>query len=129
MEIASLLLLISNLSLDEPTRAPKLVDNMVMVDHNLSGGVISSLYPENSDATRGINPSTIEESPPETLHKMTSEEEEPQISIVNLYSPIEEGTEIAESEEPELCPGQFTLNKPKEEFRPLPMTTPSHTPK
>ena len=37
-DITSLLLPISNLSLDEPTHVPELVENMVMVDHDLSGG-------------------------------------------------------------------------------------------
>ena len=37
-EITSPLLPISDLSLDEPTHTPELVENLVMVDHNLSGG-------------------------------------------------------------------------------------------
>ena len=75
MEISSLLLLIFDLSLNEPTCKPKLVENMVMVDHDLSGGVISSLYPENSDTIRGINPSTTKVFPQEALHKMIPKEE------------------------------------------------------
>ena len=126
MEIASLLLLISDLSFAELTHVPELVENMVMVDHNLNEGVISSLYPENGDTARGINPSTTEESSSDALHE-TTPEEEPRISIVDLYLPIKEGMELAESElEP--CLGQFTLNKPKEEFQSFPTTPPSHTP-
>ena len=116
MEVASLLLPISDLSLDEPTRMSKLVENMVMVDHDLNEGVISSLYPENGDTTGEINLSTTEEPPSYALLETTPEGEEPQISIVNLYSPIKEGTEPVESE-PEPCLGQFTSNKPEEEFQ------------
>ena len=116
MEVASLLLPISDLSLDEPTCMSKLVENMVMVDHDLNEGVISSLYPENGDTTGEINLSTTEEPPSYALLETTPEGEEPQISIVNLYLPIKEGTEPVESE-PEPCLGQFTSNKPEEEFQ------------
>ena len=98
---------------------------MVMVDHDLSEGVISSLYPENSDTIRGINPSTTKVFPQEALHKMIPKEE-PRISIVNLNLPIKEGMEPVNSE-PEPCLGQFTMNKPKEEFQTSPMTPSSHS--
>ena len=42
---------------------------MVTVDHDLSGGVISSLYPENGDAVKGTTPSSTKENP----YKMTCE--------------------------------------------------------
>ena len=125
MEIASLLLPISDLSLNKLTHAPELVENMVMVDHDLSGGVISSLYPENGendDTARGINPSTTEVFPQEVLHE-TTPEEEPRISIVNLYSPTMEGMELVISE-PEPYLGQFTSNQPKEEFQSSPRSCP-----
>ena len=52
-------------------------------------------------------------------------EEEPRISIVDLYLPAMEGTELAELElEP--CLGQFISNEPKEEFQPSPLILPSH---
>ena len=37
-EITSLFLPISDLSLDKPTHALELIENMVIVDHDLSGG-------------------------------------------------------------------------------------------
>ena len=49
---------------------PEINENMVTVDHNLSGGVISSLHPENSDAVEGITPSSTKENP----YKTTCEE-------------------------------------------------------
>ena len=140
-EITSPLLPISNLSPDKPTHVPELVENMVTVDHDLSGGVISPLYSENSDDAEEINFSITEESPSDTLLKTTPDketltsiidlysanEEEPQISLVNLYPPIKEGTESVESE-PEPRPGQFTSNSPEGDFQTLPSTLPSHTP-
>ena len=107
MEITSLLLLISNLSPDEPTCVPELIDNMVTVDHDLSGGVISSLYPEKGDAIEETTPSSTKESPYKTtceedddddneeiipsefssdaLHEMTPDEEII-TAIIDLYS-------------------------------------------
>ena len=115
---------------------PGTIKNMVTVDHDLSGGVISSLCPKNGDDTREIHSSatnddeetnfTTEESPSNTLLEMTPEDK-PQISTVDFYLPIEEGMELAESElEP--CLGQLTSNSPKEDFQSIPLTPPSHEP-
>ena len=52
------------------TCAPESNKNMVTVDHDLSGGVISSLYPENGDVVEGTTPSSTKENP----YKMTCEE-------------------------------------------------------
>ena len=119
-----------------------------MVDHDLSGGVISSLYPENHDTEKENPykttceevdneevypkklPSTIllETSLFDTLPEMTSKDrtptvssdlpptntEEPLISIVNHFSPQEDGAETT---------------KPKKEDPPLPwIFSPSHEP-
>ena len=86
-----------------------------MADHDLSGGVISSLYPENSDAAEGITPSStkentykmtceevddhevypeklpsatlLETTPTDNLDLPSAKKEEPLISIVDHFSP------------------------------------------
>ena len=155
MKITSPLLPISDLSLDEPACMPELIKNMVTVDHDLSGGVISSLYPENGDAFEGITPSSTKENPykttceevddqevypeklPSTIFlEMTpttssdlhsANKEEPQISVVDHYLPKKEETEITE---PELgpCLEQSTSDSLRENPQPLPIP-PSHEPK
>ena len=70
MEIPSLLLLIPDLPLDEPAHMPELIENRVTVDHDLSGGVISPLYPGNGDTVKGTAPASTKENP----YKTTCEE-------------------------------------------------------
>ena len=113
---------------------------MVTVDHDLSGGVISSLYPENGDAFEGITPSSTKENP----YKTTCEEVDDQevypeklpsaiflemtpITSSDLHSANKEETEITE---PELgpCLERSTLDSPRENPQPLPIA-PSHEPK
>ena len=141
MELTSLLLPISDLSLDEPACTPELVENMVMADHDLSGGVISSLYPENSDAVEGTTPSSTKEPPSNALLKMTPDKEtittiidlysanknKPQVSTIDLYSLTEEGTKPVKSE-PEPCQEQVTSDSPREGFQPLPLIPLFHEP-
>ena len=141
MRTPSLLRLISDLSLDKPTCVPKKVENMVMADHDLSGGVISSLYPENSDAVKGTTPSSTEGPPSNALLKTTPDEEtitaiidlysanenEPQIPILNLPPPVMEGTKLAESKK-ESCQGPITLNEPEKEFQTSSLTPSFHEP-
>ena len=125
MEIPSLLLQISNSSLDKTTHAPGLVENMVTVDHDLSGGVISTLYPENGDAVEGTTPSSTKEKPYKTTCKEVDDEEvypeklpstiplktsltdtlnpsvnkgEPLISVTDHFSPREEETKATKPE-------------------------------
>ena len=74
-EIPSLLPPISDLSLDEPIHMPQLTENMVTVDHDLSGGVISPLYPENGDAVEGITLSSTKENPYRTTCEEVDDEE------------------------------------------------------
>lgn len=99
---------------------------MVTVDHNPSGGVISSLHPENSNAVEGVTPSSTKENPYKTtceevddqevypkkvpsaiflettpannLDLPSASKEEPLISIVDHFSPQEEGAKKTEPE-------------------------------
>ena len=75
IEIPSLLLPIPDLSLNEPTHTPELTENMVTVDHDLSGGVISPLYPENGDTVERTTLSSTKENPYRTTCEEVDDEE------------------------------------------------------
>ena len=75
METTSLLLLISDLPHDKPVHTPEINENMVTVDHNLSGGVISSLHPKNGDAVKGITPASTKENPYKTTCEQVDSQE------------------------------------------------------
>ena len=99
-EIPSQLLPIPGLSLDEPARMPESTENMVTVDHDLSGGVISSLCPENGD-TEGTTPfSTKENSYKTTCEEVDDQEVYPEKlpSAIFLEMISDEGAPTASSD-------------------------------
>ena len=51
------------------------MENMVTVDHGLSGGVISSLYPENGDTVEGTTSSSTKGNPYRTTCKEVDDKE------------------------------------------------------